>query len=420
MRQTRARLDLVALMIHESSPRDGRLGGSVWHNPTMRSLGHRIFYAMRSEGAGATRESIAIGLGMFIGCLPVFGLHLVLCVAIGRLLGLNRLKMYLAANISNPVLAPLLLFSELQVGSLLRRGTVHAISLNTLQTTDLRTFGGDLILGSVTLGLLLGVTVGTVTYLLVRASGSDLAFLDLVRSASDRYVTSSITAWEFARGKLRGDPLYRTVVHGGVLPGGGTLMDLGCGSGLMLALLAEARARWRAGTWAHSLGTPATYERLAGVDIRRRVVQVAREALADEADIRLGDADDLAPSAYDAVLICDVLHMIGFDEQERVVAAARRSLREGGVLVVREADGAAGWRFLAVRIGNGLKALVFGRWGQRFYFRSQHEWSALFARQGLGVLVHPNGDGTPFASVLFRLTAVPVASATARISAHAG
>ena len=34
-------------------------------------------------------------------------------------------------------------------------------------------------------------------------------FLDLVRDASDRYITASIVAWEFARGKLRGDPLYR-------------------------------------------------------------------------------------------------------------------------------------------------------------------------------------------------------------------
>src|SRR5436190_4426712 len=101
----------------------------------MRSLGRSIFYTMRSEGAGATRESIAIGLGMFIGCLPVFGLHLGLCVAIGGLLGVNRLKMYLAANISNPFVAPLLLFSELQVGSLVRRGTVHPISLTTVQTT---------------------------------------------------------------------------------------------------------------------------------------------------------------------------------------------------------------------------------------------------------------------------------------------
>jgi SAM-dependent methyltransferase len=386
----------------------------------MASLGRRIFYTMRSEGAGATRESVAIGLGMFIGCLPLYGLHLAICIGVGWMFGLNRLKMYLAANVSNPFVAPVLLFSELQLGSLLRRGTLHAVSVQTIRTTDLRTFGADLVIGSIAVGALLGVTVGLLTFLSVRESGSEPAFLDLVRAASDRYVTASITAWEFARGKLRGDPLYRTVAYGGVLPGGERLLDLGCGSGLTLALLAEVRTRAQAGTWPTALGQPAVYTRMTGVDIRPRVVQVAREALKDAAEIVVADARDLVPATYDAVLICDVLHMIAFDEQERVLAAARRSLREGGVLVVREADAGAGWRFGAVRLGNALKAIAFGHWAQRFFFRTQEEWARLFAQQGLAVTALPNGEGTPFASVLFRLTAAPVGSARDRTPAHAG
>jgi len=386
----------------------------------MASLGRRAFYIMRSEGAGVARESIAIGLGMFIGCLPLYGLHLGLCVAIGWMLGLNRFKMYLAANVSNPFMAPLLLFSEVQLGSLVRRGRLHAISIEALRVTDLRTFGADLAVGSIMVGAILGVTVGLLTFVAVREWGKDPAFLDLVRGASERYVTASITAWEFARGKLRSDALYRSVVCGGVLPGGELLLDLGCGSGLMLALLAEARARVRAGTWASSLGTPAVYERLAGVDTRHRVVQVAREALGDCAEVTVADARDLAPSSYDAVLICDVLHMIPYEQQKGLLDAARRSLRSGGVLIVRDADAAAGWRFRAVRIGNGLKAFLFGHWKQRFYFRSERQWTDLFAQHGLVVTALPNGEGTPFASVLFRLTSVPISSATTRTPAHAG
>jgi SAM-dependent methyltransferase len=159
---------------------------------------------------------------------------------------------------------------------------------------------------------------------------------------------------------------------------------------------------------------------MSGIDLRPRVVQVAREALGDAADVTLGDARALAPSTYDAVLICDVLHMIPFDQQEGVLDAARRLLRDGGVLVVREADADAGWRFRAVRFGNALKALVVGQWRQRFYFRSQREWLSLFERHGLIATALPNGDGTPFASVMFRLTAALVASATGRTPAHAG
>ena len=386
----------------------------------MPSFGRRIIYTMRSEGAGAARESAAIGLGAFIGCLPIFGLHLAVCIALGWLLRLNRLKMYLAANISNPLVAPFLLFTELQVGSFLRRGVFHPISLEAVRTTDVRTFGADLVIGSLVLGAVLGVLLATLTYFSIRASGTDPAFFDLVRAASDRYLTVSITAWEFARGKLRGDPLYQAVVCGRLLPGGDTLLDVGCGSGLMLALLAEARARVRSATWVSSLPAPPLFRHMIGLDIRPRVVQVARAALKSDAEILEANALDLTPSTYDAVLICDMLHMITFDQQERVVAAARQSLKEGGVLLVREADAAAGWRFRVVLVGNRLKALALRRWRQRFYFRTLTEWRAFFSRHGLEVTSVPNGDGTPFASVLFRLTTAPAVSATRRTPAHAG
>ena len=47
----------------------------------------RAFWELRTEGAGPGREAAAIGLGVFVGCLPVFGFHLLLCWAIGWCLG---------------------------------------------------------------------------------------------------------------------------------------------------------------------------------------------------------------------------------------------------------------------------------------------------------------------------------------------
>ena len=386
----------------------------------MHSVGRRFFYEMRSEGAGAARESIAIGLGIFIGCLPVFGLHLAACFVVGWLLGLNRLKMWVAANISNPLFAPTLLLAELQVGSFLRRGTLHPVTLETVRTTSLWVFGIDLAVGSVAVGVTLGCGAAALTYASVRSSGADPDFLDLVRAASDRYLTGSITAWEFARGKLRSDPMYRAIVCGGLLPSGGTLLDIGCGSGLTLALLAEARTRAKSGTWPAAWGTPPIFNRLVGLDIRPRVVSVARAALGSDAEVFEGDVREAAPSGSRVVLICDVLQMIPFEAQALVISAARRSLSDGGVLVVREADASAGWRFSAVRIGNRIKAVAFGHWRQRFYFRSETDWRAMFAANGLAVAALPDGQGTPFASVLFRLTVASVASASDRAPVHVG
>ena len=70
----------------------------------------RYVHGLRTEGGTPRQEIAAIGAGVFIGCLPFYGFHLLICWAVGWLLGLNRVKMYLAANISNPFVAPWLLF----------------------------------------------------------------------------------------------------------------------------------------------------------------------------------------------------------------------------------------------------------------------------------------------------------------------
>jgi uncharacterized protein (DUF2062 family) len=363
----------------------------------------RVAWDLRTEGAGPVREAVAIGLGVFVGCSPLYGLHLVLCWALGWCLGLNRLKMYLAANISNPFVAPLLILSELQVGALLRRGQFHPLTLETVRTVDPWGFGVDLVVGSVVVGGGLGVMTGLLTYLTLRAGAADACFGPLARRAADRYVAGSIAAWEFARGKLRGDPLYRTVLMDCQLPSGGTLVDVGCGQGLMLALLAEAASMSREGAWPGACPAVPVFDRLVGIETRRRVASVAVRALGDRASIVLGDARAHAFERARVVLFFDVLHMVSSADQERLLAIAAQGLDHGGTIVVREPDAGAGWAFTAVRAGNTLKAAITGNWRQRFHFRPAAAWVHLFEALGFRVEQRGTGEGTPFANVLFVL-----------------
>jgi uncharacterized protein (DUF2062 family) len=377
-----------------------------------------LFYSLRTEGAGDGREATAIGIGVFIGCLPFYGFHLLLCWIAGWLFGLNRLKVYIAANISNPLLAPTLIFGELQAGAWLRRGAFHALTLQTAKTTDLSVFGLDTLTGSLTLGATLGAAAGLVTYFSMRGTVND-DFLELVRHASDRYITASITAWEFARGKLRGDPLYREIVCGALLPSGGTLVDIGCGGGLTLALLAEARTKYREGRWPAACSPPPRFDRMIGIETRSRPASVARQVLGSEASIVHGDACTTDVGPCRAVLLFDVLHMLRSPEQETLLATVSAALEPGGVVLIREADASEGWRFAAVRLGNRMKAVVFGHWRQPFYFRTPEEWLTCFSSYGLTGEVRPMSAGTPFANVLFRVTVPAHASATTRLPSQA-
>lgn len=368
-------------------------------HPRVRSL----FHGLRTEGAGTGREAVAIGTGVFIGCLPFYGFHLMLCLAVGWLLRLNRLKMYFAAHISNPIFAPALVFAELQTGAWLRRGSFHAVTLATATTTDLSVFGVDVLVGSLVMGSVLGTSLGAATYQMSRGSRDDEAFLDLVRESSDRYIETSLTAWEFARGKLRSDPVYRAVVCDQLLPSGGTLVDIGCGQGLELAVLADAGRRFRAGHWPASWHPPPEFDRIIGIELRPRVAGVARQALNGDVEIVAADIRSQPLAGCRTALFFDVLHMMPRDEQETLIAATVTALEPGGVMLVREADASAGWRFTAVRLGNRLKAIALGSWTQRFYFRTPGEWLACFAGHGLSAELRPMGNRA-FANVLIRVT----------------
>ncbi len=191
-----------------------------------------------------------------IGCTPFWGVHFGLCWLVGRAFGLNRLKMYLAANVINPLIVPPLFYAEVQAGSLVRRGHLLALSWDMITSGRVWDFGADLVIGSVVVGLIVGVVGGVVTYV-ARRPAQDPFFQLLVRRASDRFLDSGITAWEFARGKLSGIRcMPRRSPRSSPLPPG-TLLDIGCGQGLMLALVAEAQHTAGRGEWDTDTARPA-------------------------------------------------------------------------------------------------------------------------------------------------------------------
>jgi SAM-dependent methyltransferase len=305
------------------------------------------YHGLRTEGPGRGRNAAAVGLGVFIGCIPLFGSHLWPCAGFGWLLRLNRLKMYLAANISNPLLAPFVV------------GTVPA----ALATTATWTFA---------------------------RSWSDPREDDLMTAAAARYLPVGIQTWEMANAKLRLDPVYREAIRILDRPVDGRVLDLGCGRGLMLALLSVARER-RGG------GPPLL---LHGIDYRRRMVHLARRALGDHATVEQADLTtcDLPPCRV--AILFDVLHCLPEPVQEALLSRLRDSVEPGGLLLLREADAGGGVRFAAVTVTNRLVALLQGRWERRFHFRTSQDWVGLLARFGFVADAVPNDEATPFANVL--------------------
>ncbi len=355
-----------------------------------------LLHRYRTEGNTPIRQALSIGLGLFIGASPFLGFHLLLILLFGWLFRLNRLKAYLAAHISNPLVAPLLYASEIQVGAWLRTG--HVYSTATLDQLRLQGLALDVLIGSVVIGGTLAVIGMIVTYLLMSGHGRDPRITHLIDAAADIYLTVGLSTWEFVHSKLEMDEVYLNLLRDGVLPDRGVLYDLGCGQGLMLSLLAAARARHQAGEWPGEWPAPPTALDLHGVELRPRIARRTRELLAGLATIEERDLSTTAMPDCNVVLLIDVLHLMSTDAQDRLLADVAKALTPGGLLVIREADAAGGWRFRMVRLGNRLTAWTQGRFGRTFHFRTVDAWTARLTALGFRIVkLKPNAGG-PFAN----------------------
>lgn len=352
---------------------------------------------LRTEGGTPIRQSLAIGTGLYIGATPFLGFHLLLTMVIGRFLGLNRLLMYAASNISNPFVAPFLYATEIQTGAWLRTGQIYSPAMR-----DEIRLGGlalDVLLGSVVVGLALAVVGTVLTYTVLRARGTDPAVDRLVDTAAARFLPLGTASWEFARAKILNDPVYLGVLRDGVLPREGRFLDLGCGVGLMLSLLIAAREQFDRGEWPAGWPEPPNGLELHGIELRPRIVRHAQEVLHGVATIEERDLTDAHLTACDAILVFDVLHLMPADAQDRLLATIAEALRPNGVLVLREANPDGGWRFQMVRLGNRLVSILHGRRQRPFHFRRIHEWQAALRTLGFSVRLADSTNRTPFANV---------------------
>lgn len=99
-----------------------------------------------------------------------------------------------------------------------------------------------------------------------------------------------------------------------------SLLDIGCGTGNLLAVLSEIEDGVR----------------LAGLDISPGMIKVAKRRLDGRADIRVGDSENLpwADGTFDVVVSTDSFHH--YPHPVRVLYEIRRVLGSDGLLIIAE------------------------------------------------------------------------------------
>ena len=225
-------------------------------------------------------------------------------------------------------------------------------------------------------------------------------FRALAKDAASRYGSRDRFARHFAFGKLTRDPAFRYLLENGLIRDGARLLDLGCGQGVLTALLLSARDRHAGGSWPESWAAPPSPRAMRGVDLMVRDVERARRAAGPSATVDCADIRTADFGEADTVVILDVLHYVDFAAQVDVLERARAALGDEGLLLLRVGDRAPTLRFrftdAVARVAMALRGHRF----ERLYTRPLAEWKEQLERLGFSVEAIPMSAGTPFANVL--------------------
>ena len=236
-------------------------------------------------------------------------------------------------------------------------------------------------------------------------SADSLLPSELLDHAAAPYRAAGLVPYLFARGKLRGDPAFASLLRLGLIPPNARLLDLGCGQGLLAALLRAAVAPAAAASWPGDWAQPPRSVRVHGIELAQREVRWARcltRSGTDESSVSFEQADVRSASfgAADVVVLLDVLHYLAPTEQQLLLARVRDCLTPGGVLLLRVADANAGFGFVWSVLIDKLVLAARGSRRLRLHCRPLGQWREMLLALGFTVRIVPMHAGTLFANLL--------------------
>jgi cyclopropane fatty-acyl-phospholipid synthase-like methyltransferase len=222
----------------------------------------------------------------------------------------------------------------------------------------------------------------------------------LIDRACEPYRRAGLFAYNFARGKFSGDPVFRAMLERGLLLGRGHILDLGCGQGLLASWLRAALLCYESGTWPQGWPPAPTPRSTRGIELMVRDVERARAALGPSCEISQGDIRSTDFGITDAVVILDVLQYMTREEQLQVLKRVRAALPARGLLLLRIGDADGGLRFRYSQWVDKLVMLLRGHSSVNTHCRSATQWREIVRECGFEVQATPMSEGTRFANVL--------------------
>lgn len=288
--------------------------------PTLAARIRTAWKRLRGGSLSPGRAAASVGVGLFVGFLPLYGIHSAIVLAICVPLRLDAAIAYLATHISNPLTAPFLFALEMQVGSLLLTGHGTEMTFAAARELGFLKVGARLLCGAALLSPTVATLGAAVTWLLT------LRVQDAREPARARARQRTMARYSAAPPLLRTRLRLKLVTDAALdsitalIGPFGRIVDAGCGFGHHGFSLVD-RGRGVS---------------LVGIDLDRRRIEIASAGAGSTARFELADLEAAAFPPADTILFVDSLRFLPLARQDAVLARAAAALAPGGRLVVRE------------------------------------------------------------------------------------
>ncbi len=183
----------------------------------------------------------------------------------------------------------------------------------------------------------------------------------------------------YARLRWRMCPFEEMERH---VPKEGTIIDIGCGYGLLANFLVLRSSK----------------RDVTGIDLSVRRIRAAQKTTDSRKKIqfKLMDALDLQLGKYKTVIMSDFLHHIDCEAQEELLARLYRKLPPGGLVIIEEVDSRPLWKYWFAIMSDKILNV-----GERQFFRNRRDWQNLLERTGFHVKTKEANKDIPLSDILF-------------------
>lgn len=151
-----------------------------WDVVGARRLMHKLFWLLIREHTEPASLGFAVFVGVLIGSSPFYLFHTGLVLLAAFALRLNKLAVWIASNVSFPLVAPFLIFGSVQTGHMILHGEWLPLTLEGAR--EMATGKGffqlgldlwlDWLVGGLPVGGALGTVLGLITFQVARARGA--------------------------------------------------------------------------------------------------------------------------------------------------------------------------------------------------------------------------------------------------------